>query len=86
MRNRGYDVQANEKHGGTLAEYIHAFDVKDSFTLSVTNRADGVTDEQYTREFYNQMKFTIFDIPRHSVSSAKRPIHSYVSSGTVSVC
>lgn len=55
MRNRGYDVQANEKHGGTLAEYIHAFDVKDSFTLSVTNRADGVTDEQYTREFYNQI-------------------------------
>lgn len=34
MRYRGYDVQANEKHGGYTLEYHHAFDIKDSFDIT----------------------------------------------------
>lgn len=37
MRRRGYNVQANENHGGYTFEALHAFDVKDSFKLKVSD-------------------------------------------------
>lgn len=45
MRHRGYDVQANDKHGGLKIEYYNAFDVKDSFSVNSTS----------AEEAYNQV-------------------------------
>lgn len=42
MRARGYDVQANTRNGGLVAEYYRAFDVKNSFNVSSTT-----TEEAY---------------------------------------
>lgn len=44
MRKRGYDVQANERMGGFNHEILHAFNVKDSFTVSSSSN-----DEAYNR-------------------------------------
>lgn len=40
MRKRGYDVQANETLGGRSIETLHAFNVKDSFTVSSSSNEE----------------------------------------------
>lgn len=41
MRHRGYDVQANTNYGGHNFEYLHAFDVLDSFSVKTKSKTDG---------------------------------------------
>lgn len=55
MRRRGYNVQANENHGGYAFEVMHAFDIKDSFTLEMSSpegrkiNSRGLAEEAYRR-------------------------------------
>lgn len=56
MRNRGYNVQAKEMDGGWSAEVMHAFDVKDGFTLNISlDRSHSGDKVAAAKEAYSQM-------------------------------
>lgn len=54
MRMRGYDVQAKEITGGYSSEAMHAFDVKDGFTIQISNPSGSKRDQ--AKEAYRQME------------------------------
>lgn len=57
MRRRGYNVQANEVWGGFPAEVLHAFDVKDAFSIDTTTGLNfNVSYESRAKECYKQME------------------------------
>lgn len=55
MRRRGYNVQANENRGGYAFEAMHAFDIKDAFTIEMSSpegrkiSSRGLAEEAYRR-------------------------------------
>lgn len=56
MRKRGYDVQANDKRGATAAEMLHAFDIKDSFSIQVsTINYNNFNNQRFANDFYDQV-------------------------------
>lgn len=58
MRRRGYDVQANTNYGGRNFEYLHAFNVKDSFRVKTNTKSSGTrfpTSEETARECFDQI-------------------------------
>lgn len=57
MRRRGYNVQANEVWGGFPAEVLHAFDVKDAFSIDVmTGLNVNLSYKSRAEECYKQME------------------------------
>lgn len=56
MRNRGYNVQAKDMPGGWSAEVLHAFDVKDGFTLKIDlDRSYAGNRTAAAKEAYDRM-------------------------------
>lgn len=56
MRRRGYNVQANEVSGGFAIEAMHAFDVKNSFNVKVTNpEGNYLSNKTLAQECYNRI-------------------------------
>lgn len=57
MRRRGYNVQANEVRGGRIIEMLHAFDVKDSFNITVSDpEGRRLSDRTKAEECYKRME------------------------------
>lgn len=60
MRQRGYDVQANTNYGGKNFEYLHAFDIQDSFRVKTKSNtsfgsSEYATTAETAAECYNRV-------------------------------
>lgn len=57
MRRRGYNVQANEVRGGYAFEAMHAFDIKNSFTIKMSQPSNGaVSNRTLAEEAYRSLE------------------------------
>lgn len=58
MRCRGYDVQSNTNFGGKNFEYLHAFDIKDSFRVKTTSKPffDDYSVENIAKQCFNTVE------------------------------
>lgn len=54
MRRRGYDVQANTNYGGHNFEYLHAFNIQDSFSVKTIGKSF-TSNEETASECYNRI-------------------------------
>lgn len=57
MRQRGYDVYSNTNHGGHNFEYLHAFDIKDSFRVTTKGNSASAnySDAKSAEECFNRI-------------------------------
>lgn len=56
LRHRGYDVQSKEKNGGIGPENMHAFDIKDAFTVTAEpNERSSSNPEDLIKTCYDRI-------------------------------